>query len=66
MNLDHRIVISDPTCERCCEMPEQILHAPWFCLGLDVLGSDIQFWAFHMTTQLLDFKELLSWILKEH
>ena len=66
MNLDRRIVIFDPTCERCCEMPKQILHALWFCSGLDVLWSDMQFWAFRMTTQLLDFKELLSWILKEH
>ena len=66
MNLDRRTIISDPTCERCCEMLEHILHALWFCLGLDFLWSDMQFWAFRMTTQFLDFKELLSWILKEH
>lgn len=26
----------------------------------------MQLWAFRMTTQFLDFKELMSWILKEH
>ena len=66
LNLVCRIVIEDPHYDRCREADEHTLHAFWPCPMLDVVWSDSKQWAYRMSTQFLDFRELLSWIMKEH
>ena len=59
-------IIEDPQCDRCRETEEHTLHALWLCPMLDVVWSDFELWACRTSTQFLDFRELLSWIMKEH
>ena len=66
MNLVRQTVIAVSICERCRSDPKNILHALWLCPELDVIWSNSELLAIHMTTTFLDFKELLSWILKNH
>ena len=61
-----RTIIEDPHCDRCRETEEHTLHALWLCPTLDVVWSDSELWACRTSTQFLDFRELLSWIMKEH
>ncbi|KAK9989660.1 hypothetical protein SO802_029899 [Lithocarpus litseifolius] len=42
------------------------MHVMWACKDLDVVWEDSNQWGFRRSTSFLSFKELLSWILKNH
>lgn len=63
-NLVCRIVIEDPFCDCCKCVNESTLHALWPCSELDVVWVDLTLWNCCRTTSFIDFKELLSWLIK--
>ncbi|XP_075655907.1 uncharacterized protein LOC142626025 [Castanea sativa] len=63
-NLVRRIVIEDPLCDRCKCVNESTLHALWSCSELDVVLEDLTSWNCRRTTSFINFKELLSWLIK--
>ena len=63
-NLVRRIVITDPHCDRCCVAAKNIIHALWLCPMLDSMWVATDFWTCRSSTQFLDFRELLGWILQ--
>ena len=66
LNLVRWTVIEDLYCDRCREADEHTLHTLWSCLMLDVVWLDSEQWACRTSIQFLDFRELLSWIMREH
>ena len=63
-NLVRRIVITDLHCDRCCVAAKNIIHALWLCPMLDSMWVATDFWTYRSSTQFLDFRELLGWILQ--
>ena len=63
-SLVRHTIIDDPLCDRCKMVPETPLHALWSCHELDVVWADESLWACRRTTTFIDFKELLSWMIK--
>ena len=63
-NLVRRIVITDPHCDRCCVAAKNIILALWLCPMLDSMWVATDFWTCRSSTQFLDFRELLGWILQ--
>ena len=54
----------DPLCVRCQASVETPLHALWSCTELDSVWSDTVLWSNRGSMQFMDFKELLSWQIK--
>ena len=65
-NLMQRTIIDCSTCDQCKHEAETALHALWACKELDVVWGDANLWGFRRSTSFLSFKELLSWIIKNH
>lgn len=63
--LMRRTIISDPICERCKVVVEDLVYALWSCSELDVVWVDQEVWNFRNCIEFMDFKELLSWIIVE-
>ena len=63
-NLVRRTVIDNPIYDRCKEVPESSLHALWSCGELDVVWEDDSQWHCRRNLTFVDFKELLSWLIK--
>ena len=63
-SLFHRTISVDPFCVKCHASPENSLHALWSCPELDLVWTDLELWSFRGLVQFLDFKELLSWQIK--
>ena len=61
-----RTIIDCSTCDQCKHEAETALHALWACKELDVVWGDANLWGFRRSTSFLSFKELLSWIIKNH
>ena len=43
---------------------EDPLHALWSCPELDMVWGDADLWGFQLKERFLDFKALVSWLLK--
>ena len=54
----------DPLCVRCQASAETPLHALWSCSKLDSVWSEMVLWSNRGSMQFMDFKELLSWQIK--
>ena len=65
-NLMQRTIIDCSTCDQGKNEAETALHALWACKELDVVWGDANLWGFRRSTSFLSFKELLSWIIKNH
>ena len=65
VNLVWRTIIDSPLCDRSRLEPETTLHALWLCLEIDVVWEDDELWECRRSTTFLNFKELLSWLIKE-
>ena len=63
-SLFHRKISPDPLCVRCQASAETPLHALWSCTKLDSVWSDTVLWSNRGSVQYVDFKELLSWQIK--
>ena len=64
-NLLRKTIIESPICDRYKQVPETTLHALWTCQELDVVWLDAELWELRRTNNFLDFKELLSWLIKK-
>ncbi|KAL0007007.1 hypothetical protein SO802_008509 [Lithocarpus litseifolius] len=64
--LVRRTIIDNPICDRCKVEPETALHALWSCSELDVVWEDASTWSCRGNTSLMDFKELMSWLIKQN
>ena len=64
-NLVHRTIIDCPVCDWCKQEPATTLHALWSCQELDVVWEDEVLWACRRSVTFLNFKELLSWLIKK-
>lgn len=63
-NLVRRTIIESPLCNRCKLEPDTTLHALWSCNELDFVWEDKSTWACRGSTTFMDFKELLSWMIR--
>ena len=66
INLRRRSIAVSPLCDRCTIEEENCLHALWSCRELDQVWSDSSGWGHWSTSDYVDFRELLSWILENH
>ena len=64
VNLVRQTIIDSPLRDRCKHEPESSLHALWLCPELDVVWDADDLWACRRSTTFLNFKELLSWLIK--
>ena len=65
VNLKRRHISENGRCE-CCSMEEETtLHALWSCSKISSAWSSSE-WTGCQNISPLDFKELLSWLLKNH
>ena len=64
-NLKRRHITENTRCEWCWNKEETALHALWTCSELDSIWTQTD-WSFRQTSGVTNFKELLSWILKNH
>ncbi|KAK9988593.1 hypothetical protein SO802_028832 [Lithocarpus litseifolius] len=63
-SLLRRTITEDPLCVRCRASTENSLHALWSCPELDSVWAEMELWSFRGSVQFFDFKELLSWLIK--
>lgn len=59
-------ITTDPHCVRCQASSKSSLHALWSCPELDLVWSDVELWGVRGAVQLVDFKELLSWLIRNN
>ena len=52
-------------CERCKQAVEDMLHALWSCLKLNVVWVDQGTWGFRYEIGFIGVKELLLWMIEE-
>ena len=64
--LFRRTILTDPHCVRCHASSENSLHALWSCPELDPTWSDLELWNVRGVVQFVDFKELLSWLIRNN
>ena len=64
--LFRRTISTDPHCVRCHASSENSLHALWSCPELDPTWSDLELWNVRGVVQFVDFKELLSWLIRNN
>ena len=64
-NLLRRHITVNSLCERCQNEEETALHALWSCRELNSVLSQTE-WSSRQVPGVTNFKELLSWILKNH
>lgn len=57
-----RTVITDPTCDRCRNTIEDLLHVLWSCSEIDIVWVDQTLWDFQSSVGFVDFKQLVLWI----
>ena len=62
-NLRRQHITDNSLCERSLSDEESPLQALWSCSELNSVWSSLE-WNFHQNTSVTNFKELLSWILK--
>nr|POE65828.1 putative ribonuclease h protein [Quercus suber] len=66
VNLRRRSIAISLLCDRCSIEEENCLHALWSCRELDLVWSASSGWGHRSTSDYVDFRELLSWILENH
>ena len=64
-NLKRRHIMENDRCEHCLMEEETTLHALWSCSKIKSAWTSSK-WTSCQNISPLDFKELLSWILKNH
>ena len=64
--LFRRTISTDPHRVRCHASLENSLHALWSCPELDPMWSDLELWNVRGVVQFVDFKELLSWLIRNN
>ncbi|KAL0004830.1 hypothetical protein SO802_012391 [Lithocarpus litseifolius] len=64
--LFQRKIAPDHLCDRCHASAETPLHALWSCSELDSVWTDVELWSNRSLVQFVDFKELLSWQIKNN
>ena len=64
-NLKRRHITENGRCEHCLMEEETTLHALWSCSKIKSAWTSSK-WTSCQNISPLDFKELLSWILKNH
>ena len=62
--LFHCKISPDHLCVKCQASAENPLHALWSCIEFDSVWSNTMLWRNKGSTQFVDFKELLSWQIK--
>ena len=65
VNLKRRHILENGRCKRCLMEEETTLHALWSCSKISSAWSSSK-WNGCRNTSPLDFKELLSWLIKNH
>ena len=63
-SLFRHTISMDPLCVRCHTSSETSLHAKWSFPELDSEWAEVELWSCQGSVQFLDFKELLSWLIK--
>ena len=63
--LAKRTIIANPICERCQVAVEDLLHALWSCLEVDIVWADQTLWDFRCSMDFDNFKQLVLWIIEE-
>ena len=62
--LFHCKISPDHLCVKCQASAENPLHALWSCIEFDSVWSNTMLWRNKGSMQFVDFKELLSWQIK--